>query len=184
MPEVVSKPVEIGRSIVRLVRGDITQLEVDAFVFYARPDLALGTGFGTAISQRGGPSIQQELKDLGPIETGQAVVSGAGKLKAGAIVHAVGPRFNEPDTEGKLRTTVFSALAAAEKKGVQRIALPAMGAGFYAVPLEVCSRVMLQAIQDYLRGETKIEEIVLCVIDQREFAPFAAQLAQLNHLEG
>jgi O-acetyl-ADP-ribose deacetylase (regulator of RNase III) len=180
MPGSVSGPVQIGRCTVRLVRDDITQLQVDAFVFYARPDLALGSGFGTAISQRGGPSIQKELKEFGPVETGQAVVTGAGHLPAGYIVHAVGPRFNEPETEGKLRTTVFSALQAAEQKGVKRIALPPMGAGFYAVPLELCARVMIEAIQSYLQGRTDLQEVVLCVADQREYTPFASQLALLN----
>ena len=59
-----------------------------------------------------------------------------------------------------------------------------MGAGFYGVPLELCCRVMLQSIQAYLRGETKIEEVLLCAVDQREFAPFASQLALLNRKEG
>jgi O-acetyl-ADP-ribose deacetylase (regulator of RNase III) len=184
MPEAVSEQVRIGRSSVGLMRGDITDLEVDAFVFYARGDLALGSGFGTAISQRGGPAVQKELNELGPVETGHAVVTGAGRLKAAWIVHAVGPKFNEPDTEGKLRSTVLNALAAAEGKHVRRIALPAMGAGFYAVPLDLCARVMVEAIQDYLRGETGIEEVVLCVVDQREFAPFESQLSSLNRQEG
>jgi O-acetyl-ADP-ribose deacetylase (regulator of RNase III) len=176
MPETVSDEMRVGYSGVRLVRGDITLLEVDAFVFYARPDLALGTGFGTAISQRGGPAIQKELNQLGPVDTGHAVVTGGGKLNAHFIVHAVGPRFNEPDTEAKLRSTVLATLKAAEEKGVRRIALPPMGAGFYAVPLELCARVMVKTIQEYLQGETAIEEVFLCVMDQREFAPFAAQL--------
>ena len=181
MPQTVSQQIPIHRSIVRLVRGDITELDVEAFVFYARPDLALGSGFGTAISQRGGPSVQKELSTLGPLGTGQAVVTGAGKLKAKYIVHVVGPRFNEPDTESKLRLSVLSALKAAEEKGVQRIALPPMGTGFYAVPLELCSRVMLEAIQTYLQGETGIREVLLCVMDQREFSPFEARLATLCH---
>jgi len=183
MPEVVSDQVSIRRSRVRLVRGDITELDVDAFVFYAQPDLALGSGFGTAISVRGGPSIQKELADLGPIETGQAVVTGAGNLKAEYIVHAVGPRFNEEETESKLRTTVLNSLEAAEAKGVKRIALPPMGAGFYMVPLDLCARVMIEAIKSYLQGDTGIEEVVVCVMDQREYAPFEAQLASLNQQE-
>ena len=76
---VLSEPVRIGRSVVRLVRDDITQLEVDAFVFYARPDLALGSGFGTAISQRGSdPDPEGAEGAFSPIETGQAVVTGGG----------------------------------------------------------------------------------------------------------
>ena len=184
MPEAVSHQIPIHHSIVRLIRGDITERDVDAFVFYAQPSLALGSGFGTAISVRGGPSIQKELAKLGPVETGQAVVTGAGNLKANYIVHAVGPRFNEENTEGKLRTTVLNSLKAAEAKGVKRIALPPMGAGFYMVPLELCARVMIEAIKSYLNGETGIQEVVLCVMDQREYTPFEAQLASLNQREG
>jgi len=177
MAEAVSEQVQIHRSIVRLVRADITELDVDAFVFYAQPDLALGSGFGTAISVRGGPSIKEQLDRLDPVETGAAVVTGAGKLKAKCIIHAVGPRFNEADTAAKLRTTVLSALQAAEPKGVQRIALPPMGTGFYGIPLPLCARVMVAAIKSYLEGDTAIQEVVLCVMDQRELGPFEAQLA-------
>lgn len=180
MAEAVSEGVRIGRSVVRLVRGDITELDVDAFVFYAQADLALGSGFGTAISVRGGASIKKELDQLGPVQTGEAVVSGAGKLKATWIIHAVGPRFNEPDTEGKLRKTVAASLEAAEAKGAKRVALPPMGAGFYAVPLDLCARVMVEAIKGYLEGKTEIQEVVLCAMDRREFAPFESQLASLN----
>jgi O-acetyl-ADP-ribose deacetylase (regulator of RNase III) len=183
MLEAVSDRAQVHRSTVRLIRGDITLLDVDAFVFYAQPNLALGSGFGGAISVRGGPSIQKELNELGPVGTGQAVVTGGGKLKAPHIVHAVGPRFNEEDTEGKLRATVLNSLRAAEQKGVRSIALPAMGAGFYGVPLELCSRVMVEAIKSYLEGETGIQEVVLCVIDQREFAPFESQLASMSRSE-
>ncbi len=180
MPEAAAQEVKIGRSALRLIRDDITELEVDAFVFYAEPNLALGSGFGTAISVRGGASIQKELNELGPLETTQVVVSGAGKLKAEFIVHSVGPRFQEEDTEGKLRATVLNSLQAAEEKDVKRIAFPAMGAGFYGVPLDVCARVMVNAIKSYLEGETGIQEVAICVSDTREVPPFESQMAPLK----
>jgi O-acetyl-ADP-ribose deacetylase (regulator of RNase III) len=181
MPEALAEGVKINRSLLRIIRDDITELELDAFVFYAEPSLALGSGFGTAISARGGPAIQKELEQVGPVATGEVVVSGAGKLKAEFIIHAVGPRFQEEDTEGKLRTTVGNALRAAEEKGIQRIALPAMGTGFYGIPLDVCARVMIDSIREYLQGETEIQEVVICVIDQRELKPFEAVMAGLSH---
>ena len=52
---------KIKNTTVRLLRGDIADLEIEAFVYYAREDLALGSGFGGAISVRGGPTIQEEL---------------------------------------------------------------------------------------------------------------------------
>ena len=65
---------------IRIVKDDITTLEVDAFVFYASPDLQLGAGFGNAISMRGGPAIQEELKKFGAVETGAAVTTSGARL--------------------------------------------------------------------------------------------------------
>jgi O-acetyl-ADP-ribose deacetylase (regulator of RNase III) len=177
MPQAVSERTQINRSGVRLIKDDITDLEVDAFVFYAQPDLSLGSGFGTAISVRGGPTIQKELEELAPVATGEAVVSAAGNLKAKYIVHAVGPRFQEEDMEGKLRTTISNSLKRAEEKGIKRIALPAMGAGYYGIVVDLCSRVMLEVIKSHLEGETGIEEVVICVLDTRQYKSFKAALA-------
>jgi O-acetyl-ADP-ribose deacetylase (regulator of RNase III) len=179
MPEAVSELVKINNSSLRLIRGDITELEIDAFVYYAQHDLVLGSGFGGAIAVRGGPSIQKELNELGPLKTTETVVSEAGNLNATCIVHAVGPRFNEQDTESKLRATISNALEAAQQKGAKRVALPAMGTGFYGISLELCARVMVETVKSHLEGKTPIEEVVICVNDKRELPPFESQLASL-----
>lgn len=177
MPETVTRDKRINKSAIRLIKGDITDLDVDAFVFYAQPDLALGSGFGTAISVRGGPSIQKELEGTGPVAVGEAVLSGAGNLKAKYIIHAVGPRFQEEDTEAKLRMTVHNALRLAEEHEIRRIAFPAMGAGYYGIPPDSCARVMLEVITGHLNGETGIEQVVICVLDTPQYDAFQARLA-------
>ena len=83
---------KINETIVRLEKGDLTAMEIEAIVFYASPDLVLGSGFGSAIAARGGMSIQEELKPFGTITTGEAVITSAGELKSNYIIHAVGPR--------------------------------------------------------------------------------------------
>jgi O-acetyl-ADP-ribose deacetylase (regulator of RNase III) len=176
----MSDSLKINSSTIRLMIGDITELEVQAFVFYAQHDLLLGSGFGTAISLRGGPSIQEELGKLGPVETTGVVVSEAGKLNADHILHAVGPRFQEEDIPGKLRTTVLNCLKEADARGLKSLAFPAMGAGFYGVPLPVCAEVMLNAVRDYLCQETSVREVVVCLLDNREFKPFAAQFQNMS----
>ena len=180
MPEAVSQPLQINQCGVRLTKGDLTDLDVDAFVFYAQNDLALGSGSGTAISVRGGPPVQRELEGLEPVATGEAVATAGGGLKAGMIIHAVGPKFREDDIEGKLRTTMRNALELAEEKGVRRIAFPAMGAGYYGIAPDVCARVMLDAIQTHLQGESRLEELIICVLDTRQYEAFRAQLATLS----
>lgn len=176
MPETL----KIHNSQILVTKGDITLLEVPAFVFYAQHDLQLGTGFGTAVSQRGGPSIQEELDKLGPLATTEVVASAAGSLKAEWILHAVGPRFMEEDIPGKLRTTMLNCLREADAKGVTGLAFPAMGAGFYGIPLDVCAETMLAAIRDYLCQETKITEVTVCLLDDREYKPFVKQLSVLG----
>ena len=122
---------KVKQSLIRLMKGDITALEIEAFVYYARPDLVLGTGFGGAISVRGGPKIQEELKKLGVIGTGEAVTTSAGNMKAKYIIHAVGPRFQEEDLEGKLRTTTLNVLRQGGEKGIKQLGFPAMGRRFF-----------------------------------------------------
>ncbi len=180
MLEAVPGGTRIGGGVLRLIKADITELEVDAFVFYAQPDLVLGSGFGTAISVRGGPTIQKELEALGPLATGEALIASAGKLKAQHIIHAVGPRFQEDDTEGKLRTTVLNALKRVDEKGLKRVAFPAMGAGYYGIPSEVCARVMLDVFKTHLSGKTSIRELTVCVLDIQQYQAFEAALAALG----
>jgi len=175
----VEEGIQINQSFVRLTKDDVTDLDVDAFVFYAQSDLALGTGFGGAISVRGGPSIQKELDELAPVALGEAVVSAAGKLKAKHIIHAVGPKFQEENTEAKLRTTVLNSLKRAQEVGVERLAFPAMGAGYYGVPSDLCARVMLEVIKGFLEGETTVKEVIICVFDTGQYEAFKAQLESM-----
>ena len=168
----------IGDKKLQLVREDITEMEVDAFVFDATEDLKLGSGFGAAIQQRGGIVIQKELDEIGSCPTGEAVVTEAGILKADWIIHANGPKFREEDEEAKLRKTIQSALARAEEKGVKRLAFPPMGTGLYQVPLDLCSRVMVDTISQHLANGSAIEEGLIVAPDNREFDPFKAQIQE------
>lgn len=174
---------KIRDTTIRVVKGDITTLEVDGFVYYAQPNLKLGTGWGNAISVRGGPKVQEELNKLGSLKTGEAVASSAGELKAQVIIHAVGPRFQEEETERKLAETVRSALRVAEERGLKQVAFPPMGCGFYGVPLDVSARVMFETIKEHFgkstAAQTQLSEVIVCVNDQREFGPFASRLAAL-----
>jgi O-acetyl-ADP-ribose deacetylase len=178
----VTDEIKIRNSCLKLIKGDITDLEIDSFVYYAQHDLRLGSGYGTAISMRGGPSIQEELNQFGTLDTTDAVVSAAGEMKAKYIIHAVGPRFQEEDIPEKLKKTVLNSLKQAEEKGIPAVAFPAMGVGFYGVPLDVSAKVTLETIKEYLSGETEIKDVVVCLLDNREYKPFQSQLAALGNV--
>ena len=180
MSQAIADGTQVNNTVVRLLKEDITDLEVDAFVYYAQHDLAIGSGFGTAIATRGGPTVQKELDELGPLDTCDVVVSGAGNMKANFIVHAVGPRFQEDGIEPKLYETMVNTLKAVEEKGIERIAFPAMGAGYYGILPDVSAKVMMQAFKEHLSGETCIKEVVICVLDSPQFNSFKAPVEALG----
>ncbi|MFH1998500.1 MAG: macro domain-containing protein [Planctomycetota bacterium] len=171
---------KVKNSTLRLMKGDLTDYEIDAFVYYAQHSLALGSGFGTAIAMRGGPTVQEELKERiktkGPLKTTEVAISSAGNMKAKRIIHAVGPRFQEEGLEEKLVTTIKNVLAAAEAEGIKRIAFPPMGAGFYGVPLPISAKVTIDTIRDCLQKGSKIEEVVIFLLDNRDYKPFQEKL--------
>lgn len=169
----------VKRTVVRLQTGDLTALPVDAFVYYAKENLDLGSGFGTAIQVRGGDSVKKELQSIGGIRMGESVITKAGGMAAKHIIHSCGPKFQEVDTERKLRESMLSALKRAEENKLKSIAFPPMGAGFYGTPLDICASVMLDAIRDFARGETSLEEVIICVLDGREFIAFQGKLESL-----
>ncbi len=168
----------IGDAVIRLVRGDITDMDVEAIVFDITHDLKLGSGYGGAIAQRGGPSIQKELDGCPPLAVGDALVTKAGTMKTTFIVHVNGPKFHEENTEDKLRRTVDAALRRAEEKGITQLAFPPIGTGLYQVPLDLCARVLTDTVTGHLSNSSRLREVVLVALDSREEEPLAAALAK------
>jgi len=174
-------PVEktIGNTTIKLQHGDLTALPVDAFVFYAKEDLDLGSGYGTAIQTRGGLGVKKELDEIGSIGMGEAVITAAGSLNAKHIIHACGPKFREENEEEKLRNCMMSSLKVANENGIKTLAYAPMGAGFYGIALDVCAAVMLECITAFLQEETSLEEIIICVIDYRDYQAFEPKLSEI-----
>ena len=171
---------KVNQSVIRLTTGFIIDLDVDVIVYYARPDLILGSGFGGAIASKGGPKIQEELKKIGGINTTDAFITSGGNLKARFIIHAVGPRFQEENLEEKLRLTTLNALRRAEESGAGSLAFPAMGAGFYGVPLDLCARVTLETVKKYLENSNRPWEVIFCLGDSHEYEPFQEQMKKMQ----
>jgi O-acetyl-ADP-ribose deacetylase len=165
---------------VRLEKCDVTDVETEALVFYAREDLKLGTGYGNAIAVRGGLGIKKELDELGSVPVGAAVTTSGGNLKAKYIIHAVGPKFQEADTDSKLQRTILAALQCAREKNLNQVAFPLMGAGFYGLAPDQCASAMIAAFKTGLTGQNDPKEIVICALDNREYVPFQREMEKLK----
>lgn len=164
----------------RLVEGNIVALNVEAIVNAANKSLILGGGVAGAIRNFGGPSIQEECNAIGPIEVGEAALTGAGNLKADYIIHAVGPVYGEGDEDIKLANAVLNSLKIAEKKGIKSIAFPAISTGIFHFPIKRCAEIMIKVARDFLKENKYPEEIILCLYGERAYSIFQGTFERLR----
>lgn len=155
-----------GNRSLRIVEGNIALLEVDAVVNAANKQLVLGGGVAGAIRTFGGPSIQRECDRLGPIETGQAVLTGGGNLKARYVIHAVGPVYGEGDEDAKLARATLGSLKIANEKKFKSVAFPAISTGIYGFPVGRAGEIMLETSMRFLRENEFPKEVVFCLYGQ------------------
>ncbi|MHC4352224.1 MAG: macro domain-containing protein, partial [Planctomycetota bacterium] len=142
----------IGNHILELLEGDITQVDTDAIVNAANAQLVLGGGVAGAIRRKGGPRIQAECDEIGGTFVGGAVITTGGNLKAGHVIHAVGPRMGEGNEDDKLRNATLNSLKVADENHLKSISLPAISTGIFGFPIERCARIMLETTISYLQG--------------------------------
>jgi O-acetyl-ADP-ribose deacetylase len=157
-----------GNARVELVEGDITRIRVDAMVNAANSALVGGGGVDGAIHRAGGPEIMRELDEIrgriGSCATGDAVVTGAGKLPAKYVFHTVGPiyRDGKHDEARLLRNCYEACLRLAEEQGVRVISFPSISTGVYGYPLQGAAEIALRAVAGHLMTrESAIERVIL-----------------------
>ena len=164
---------------IQLIEGNLVRLDVDAIVNAANKSLVLGGGVAGAIRTEGGPSIQEECNRLGPIDVGQAVITGAGDLKARYVIHAAGPVYGEGDEDLKLRKATLNSLKIASSKEMDSIAFPAISTGIYRFPLKRCSEIMLKAAIDHLKSHDFPKTVIFCLFGETAYATFDSTLTGL-----
>ena len=173
---------QIEQTILALVEGDITELDVDAIVNAANEYLSHGGGVAYAIARRGGPAIQREsdtwVRQHGLVRTGTAAITSGGDLKARHVIHAVGPVYDRtPRSAELLASAVRASLQRADARELRSVALPAISTGIFGYPVRDAAKVMLKAAISYLRGGTGLERVVFCLYGRPTFDVFVETLS-------
>jgi O-acetyl-ADP-ribose deacetylase len=169
--------------LLKLAVGDITRMTADAIVNAANSALAGGGGVDGAIHRAGGPSIMQDLDriraDSGGCATGSAVVTGAGRLPARFVFHAVGPVYRGgKHGEAELLASCYrTCLALAEEHGVQTIAFPSISTGVYGYPIGEAARIALREVTEHLGQETiQLVEVKFVLFSEADYQVYASCL--------
>ena len=173
---IIIRELIVKNSLIRLVKGDITELETDVIVNAANTQLILGGGVAGAIRKKGGTSIQEECNRIGGTFVGGAVITTGGFLKAKYVIHAVGPRMGEGNEDKKLKNAILNSLKLMDENKLKTIAFPAISTGIFGFPIKRCADIMCKTVSQYFNEVSQIREVLFCLFSNSDFEIFENEL--------
>ena len=175
-----------GRTVagarIDLELGDITHEMTDAIVNAANSSLLGGGGVDGAIHRAGGPAILEECRRLGGCPTGDAKLTGGGRLAASHVIHTVGPvyrdgRHGEPDL---LASAYRRSLEVALEHHLRSIAFPSISTGAYRYPIAEAAPLALRTVAGFLEQHPGQLDLVRFVLyGARDLAVYSEALGRL-----
>ena len=170
---------------IRLIQGDITKIQVDVIVNAANSSLMGGGGVDGAIHRAGGPAILEDCRRIiarqGSCQTGEAVITTAGKLPARYVIHTVGPVWQggaKGESE-KLAHCYRNSLLLAVENGCKSIAFPTISTGIYGFPKERAAQIAAGTVHDTLSQTQGIEKIIFVCFDPENYLLMQHELAKV-----
>ena len=178
---------KVGNARIQLIKGDITEVDVDAIVNAANSTLLGGGGVDGAIHRKGGPKILEECKLIRATQwpdglpTGKAVLTSGGNLKAKYVIHTVGPIWlGGFHVESELLKQAYrNSLKLAVQNGIKTIAFPSISTGAYGYPIEEASRVAVGLVKKFLEKEDKIKKVTFVLFSDLDFAVYLRALKDI-----
>jgi O-acetyl-ADP-ribose deacetylase (regulator of RNase III) len=148
-----------------VIKGDITQLKVDAIINAANSSLLGGGGVDGAIHRTAGPQLLEECKKLNGCKTGEAKITKGYNLPAKFVIHTVGPIYNKNKNQSKLLKNCFmNSLKLAEENGCKSITFPAISCGVYRYPKKECAKIVKEVLDEF--KFSNIKKVILCLYDE------------------
>lgn len=164
-----------------VVRGDITEENVDAIVNAANTSLLGGGGVDGAIHRAAGPGLLKECRALNGCPTGQAKITGGHNLPARHVIHTVGPVWHGGgrNEDGLLAQCYRNSLALAEQHNIRTIAFPAISTGVYRFPVDRACRIALSEIKRFLKTRSLPEQVRLICFNRDVYNAYRSALDEL-----
>jgi O-acetyl-ADP-ribose deacetylase len=166
-------------TMIQLLEGDITCLEVDAIVNAANSRLLGGGGVDGAIHRAAGPGLLEECRKIGGCRTGDAVITGAYSLPARHVIHTVGPVYGGNAEDARLLGSCYRrSLQLAAENQLSRVAFPAISCGVYGYPIQEAAEIALEVTLDHLRLEQLPGCVLFCLYSAPDLQTYQQALSR------
>lgn len=170
---------------IKVIKADITQLEVGAIVNAANSTLLGGGGVDGAIHRAAGPELVNFCRTLNGCATGEAKLSPGFKLPAPYVIHTVGPVWQGGNRgEAQLLANCYhNCLQLAQQNHIRSIAFPAISTGVYGYPITSATEIAINTVIDTLTRSplscNVVQEVVFCCFSDADAAIYQQKLAAL-----
>ena len=167
---------------VKVVQGDITELQVDAIVNAANTSLLGGGGVDGSIHSAAGPQLLEECRKLNGCETGEAKITKGYNLPAKWVIHTVGPVWSGGNSgEDELLASCYrQSLGLAEQYEIETIAFPAISTGVYRFPVERASKIAVSEVNKFLQGDRSLKEVIFVCFGQSTYDSYLKVMQEIT----
>ena len=167
---------------ITLIKGDITQLEVDVIVNAANRTLLGGGGVDGAIHRAAGPLLLEACRSLHGCEAGEAKITEGFQLPARHVIHTVGPVWSGgTNNESELlKNCYLRSLQLAADHQLKTIAFPNISTGIYGFPKAKAAEIAIGSVISFMENPGSVEEIIFVVFDGENEALYKNLLANQN----
>ena len=168
--------------MIKIIKGDITKLQVDCIVYAANSQLLDGSGVCGAIFDAAGPELTEECTKLKGCSTGKAKVTKGYNLPAKFIIHAVGPVYdaNKEEAPKYLRSCYRESLKIAKKLCLESIAFPCISTGVYGYPQKEASEIAVEVANKWIKKEETPGTIIICCFLEEDYRLYKKLAEEYN----
>ncbi len=153
----------------KIIRQDITKMNVDAIVNTTNEEMVGYSGLDLAVHAAAGPMLEVECAKLTPLGLGCAKITNGYNLNAKYIIHTSGPVWHGGLVGESviLKSCYTESLKLAIANGCESVAFPLISAGAYGYPKDKVLKFAIQVITEFLFEHEMT--VYLCVFDRTSY---------------